>query len=99
MCIESVKKYNKRASKSIASFKDEGETVAIIGKGRNTEEQSLVLVEKGSYVGFGFFDREASISDFESAKNYVKPSVENRTVQNLINSYITNPRGAEVVVF
>lgn len=99
MCIESVKKYNKRASKSIASFKDEGGTVAIIGKGRNTEEQSLVLVEKGSYVGFGFFEREASISDFESAKNYVKPSVENRTVQNLINSYITNPRGAEVVVF
>ena len=99
MCIESVKKYNKRVLKSIVSFRDEGETVAIIGKGRNTEEQSLVLVEKGTYVGFGFFDREASISDFESAKNYVKRSVETRTVQNLINSYITNPRGAEVVVF
>ena len=81
------------------SFRDEGETVAIIGKGRNTEEQSLVLVEKGTYFGFGFFDREASISDFESAKNYVTRSVETRTVQNLINSYITNPRGAEVVIF
>ncbi len=99
MSIESVKKYNKRASKAIASFRDEGETVAIIGRGRNTEEQSLVLVEKGIYVGFGFFDRESSIVDFESARNYVKPSVETRTVQNLINSYITNPRGAEVVVF
>lgn len=99
MCIESVKTYNKRVSKAIASFRDEGGTVAIIGKGRNTEEQSLVLVEKGAYVGFGFFDRESSIADFESARNYVKPSVETRTVQNLINSYITNPRGAEVVVF
>lgn len=99
MCIESVKKYNRRVLKSIASFRDEGETVAIIGKGRSADEQSLVLVEKGNYVGFGFFDREASISDFESAKNYVKRSVETRTVQNLINSYITNPRGAEVVVF
>jgi len=99
MGIEPVEKYNKRVESSISAFKDEGETVAIIGKGRNTEEQSLVLVEKGTYVGFGFFDREASISDFESAKNYIKPSVETRTVQNLVNSYITNPRGAEVVVF
>ncbi len=99
MGIETVKKYNRRVEKSIKAFRDEGETVAIIGKGRNTEEQSLVLVEKGTYVGFGFFDREASISDFESAKNYIKRSVETRTVQNLINSYISNPRGAEVVVF
>lgn len=99
MCIESVKKYNKRVWKAITAFRAAGETVAIIGKGRSTEEQSLVLVEKGAYVGFGFFDRASSISDFESARNYVKPSVETRTVQNLINSYITNPRGAEVVVF
>jgi DNA polymerase-3 subunit epsilon len=99
MGIESVKLYNARVEQAIRAFRDEGETVAIIGKGRNIDEQSLVLVERGAYVGFGFFDREASISDFESAKNYIKPSIETRTVQNLINSYITNPRGLEVVVF
>jgi DNA polymerase-3 subunit epsilon len=99
MGIESVKHYNERVEQSIRAFKDDGETVAIIGKGRKLGEQSLVLVERGSYVGFGFFDREASISDFESARNYIKPSIETRTVQNLINSYITNPRGSEVVVF
>jgi DNA polymerase-3 subunit epsilon len=99
MGIESVLIYNRRVEQAIRAFSDEGETVAIIGKGRSKDEQSLVLVEKGAYVGFGFFDRDASISDFESARNYVRPSVETRTVQNLINSYITNPRGAEVVVF
>lgn len=99
MGIESVKHYNTRVEQAIRAFRDEGDTVAIIGKGRNVGEQSLVLVERGAYVGFGFFDREASIRDFESAKNYIKPSVETRTVQNLINAYITNPRGLEVVVF
>jgi DNA polymerase-3 subunit epsilon len=99
MGIESVKHYNSRIEQAIRAFRDEGETVAIIGKGRKLGEQSLVLVERGSYVGFGFFDREASISDFESARTYIKPSIETRTVQNLINSYITNPRGSEVVVF
>jgi len=99
MGVESVKEYNGRIEQAIKAFTDEGETVAIIGKGRNLGEQSLVLVDKGIYVGFGFFDQEASFRDFESARTYVKPSVETRTVQNLINSYIANPRGSEVVVF
>src|SRR5690349_18648594 len=53
MGIESEKKYNKRALTAIASFKGTGESVAIIGKGRNTDERGMVLVEKGNYLGFG----------------------------------------------
>ncbi|MBT1698652.1 GIY-YIG nuclease family protein [Fulvivirgaceae bacterium PWU4] len=99
MCIESVKKYNKRIERAISSLSSQGSSVAIIGKGRNVDEQSLVLVEKGSYLGFGFFDSNVSISDLESARNFVRKSVETPTVQNLINSYISNPRGAEVINF
>jgi DNA polymerase III subunit epsilon len=98
--VESTRKYNKRIEKAIRSFKEDGETAAIIGRGRSAEEQSVVLVEKGNYVGFGFFDRQiTSIADFESAKTLIKPSFETPTVQNLINSYLTNPRGAEVLMF
>lgn len=97
--VESIKKYNRRVEKAIASFSGDGETAAIIGRGRNTDEQSLVLIEKGNYIGFGFFDHSVSIVDFESAKTFVRPSVETRTVQNLVNSYLTNPRGAELIVF
>ncbi|HKZ38385.1 MAG TPA: exonuclease domain-containing protein [Chryseolinea sp.] len=99
MGVETNKEYNERVTKAIESFREEGETVAIIGKGRNIEEQSLVLVEKGAYWGFGFFDKQNSISDFESAKTFVKRSVETPTVQSLINGYVTNPRGSEIVVF
>jgi DNA polymerase-3 subunit epsilon len=99
MNMETVKKYNKRAEKAMFSFLENGSTVAIIGKGRNLEEQSLVLVEKGNYLGYGFFDSQVSISNIESARTFVKRSVETPTVQNLINSYITNPRGAEVITF
>jgi len=97
--VESAKKYNKRIEKALRTFKEAGETAAIIGKGRNNEEQSLVLVDNGTYVGYGFFDNDSSISDFESARQFVKTGVETRTVQNLINAYITNPRGTKVVVF
>lgn len=99
MGVESAANYNQRVENAIQSFKAQGESVAIIGRGRNIEEQSLVLVEKGTYVGYGFFDKYNSISDFESAKTLVKRSVETPTVQSLVNGYVINPRGASVVVF
>jgi len=99
MGIESAKKYNKRVQKAIQSFTEEGETAAIIGRGRNDGEQSLVLIEKGSYLGYGFYDQHVPIGDFETAKLHVRPSNETRVVQNLIKSYLTNPRGAELIMF
>jgi DNA polymerase III subunit epsilon len=97
--VEPVKKYNKRAQKAVDSFYEQGGSLAIIGQGRKANEQSLVLLENGNYVGFGFFDKEESVRDFEAARNHIKPSKENRIVQNLVNSFLANPRGAEVVVF
>jgi DNA polymerase III subunit epsilon len=99
MCVEAVKKYNNRCENAINSFSSQGNSVAIIGKGRSADEQSLVLVEKGNYFGYGFFDSQAAIADFEAARTYVRKSAETPTVQNLINSYLMNPRGAEVVIF
>lgn len=98
MGMETSKKYNKKIQKAVQSFAGGGNTVAIIGKGRKLDEQSLVLIEQGNYFGFGFFDSQASISDLASARSYVKKGVETPTVQNLINSYLMNPRGSQVVV-
>ena len=99
MGVETVKKYNRKVVSAIESFHERGSSVAIIGKGRHQDEQSLVLIDEGNYFGFGFFGRDVSIADMESARTYVRKSTETTTVQNLINSYITNPRGSEVITF
>lgn len=97
--VEKAKKYNKRGQKAIDSFFEGGQTVAILGKGRKPEEKSVVLVENGNYLGFGFYDESESITNLEAAKHFIKPSKENRVVQNIINSYLTNPRGVELISF
>jgi len=97
--VESVKKYNKRTQKAIDSFFEAGESIAIIGSGRMSGEKSLVLIENGNYIGFGFVPKEESINSIGLARNFIKPSKDNRVVQNLVNSYLQNPRGADVVVF
>jgi DNA polymerase-3 subunit epsilon len=97
--VESVKKYNKRAQKAVDSFHEQGDSLVIIGRGRSSTENSLVLLEGGNYIGFGFFDKHEKIESFESARNFIKVGKDNRTVQNLINSFLVNPKGAEVIIF
>ncbi len=98
MGLETARKYNRRVEKAIRSFCDKGSNAAIIGKGRHRDEHSLVLVEEGNYGGFGFFNCDVSISDLESAKTYVGKSTQTSVAQNLVNSYLMNPRGAEVIM-
>ncbi len=97
--VEKTKKYNKKVQQAIDSFFESGSSAAIIGQGREDGERSLVLVEKGNYLGFGFYDQQKKISDFESAKNFIRLSKDNRVVQHLVNSYLINPKGVEVVQF
>jgi len=97
--IESVKKYNKRLLKAIQSFQEPGGTLAIIGKGRTTLEASIVLVEKGNYLGYGFISNETAITSFDEARHFVRSGKETPTVQNLINAYVGNPRGSEIIYF
>jgi DNA polymerase III subunit epsilon len=95
--VETIKKYNKRTQRAIDSFFETGESVAIIGQGREAEEKSLVFIENGNYVGFGYVPKDETIGSIDSIRSFIKPTKDNRVVQNLINSYLLNPRGAEVV--
>ena len=54
----------------------------------------IILEEKRE-----LFDRAEMITDLESARNHIAISKDNRVVQNLINSYLLNPRGVEVINF
>ena len=97
--IEKEKKYNKRAQRVIDTFFSQRPTVAIVGKGRSPEEKSVVLMENGNYLGYGFFDEKNTISSLEVARGFIQPAKDSRAIQHIVNAYIANPQGAEVVVF
>lgn len=96
---ESSEFYNKRVQQSIDSISEQEQSLAIIGRGRTADEQSLVLIEKGNFLGFGYVDKSASVSSLNEARNFIKAGKENRIAQNIINSFLLNPRGQEIVVF
>ncbi len=97
--IEKGKKYNSRAQKAIHSFSEQKPTVAIVDKGRRPAEKSVVLMENGNYLGYGFFDEKQDITTLEAARAFIQPAKDNRAIQNIVHAYIANPRGAELLVF
>jgi DNA polymerase III subunit epsilon len=91
--------YNARIQEAIRSISENGESLAVVGRGRTAQEQSLVLLEKGELVGFGYLDKTNSLSSLEEAKLYVKPMKENRIAQNLVNSFLVSAHNSEIVLF
>lgn len=99
MQIEEPKLYNERVKQAIDSISEQEQSLAIVGRGRNTDEHSIVVVEKGVFLGFGYFDKSENFSSLGEAKLYIKAGKENRMVQNIVNSYLLNPKGGSLVIF
>lgn len=99
MGVEQPDAYNVRCVAAVSSFYEGHGSAVLVGKGRTGREQSLVLVENGKFFGFGFLDRKAPIDDFTSLRKVIARGQETPTVQNLINSYLLNPRDARLVVY
>ena len=63
-------------------------------------EQSLVLVENGRYVGFGYVDETFTARSLRDFREAVTPYHDNKDVQQIIRNYVrTKRKGERVKVF
>lgn len=96
---EDAASYNDRTQRMITSFGEQGVSAAILGRGRNPEEQSVILVEEGRYIGFGFVDRGLPVDSIDAVRQRVTPGRDNRVAQSLVSAVLRNPDGREVIYF
>ncbi|MFN3939660.1 MAG: exonuclease domain-containing protein [Chitinophagales bacterium] len=89
-CIagESPALYNARVQQMIASEIEDNRTYFIIGKGRQKEEHSIVYVENGHYLGFGFYAGNISAVAMEDLKDCIKWRPDNPDIQRLLAQYL-----------
>ena len=100
-CIgkEKSDSYNQRVRESIKQFEYIHQNMVILDKGRTLNEKSVVLIENGKFLGFGFVDLtyfEGSIDEF---KDCIKQHVDNRDIQKIINSYLLKKKVEKVIEF
>ena len=100
-CIgkESAKTYNERAQKLIKNFDLVEENVLIIDGGRTLEERSAILIEKGIYKGFGYFDISGTYVSVEDLKSCIKQVKDTREVRQIINSWLRRHKPEKLLYF
>lgn len=80
--------YNLRVEAARSAFKSDGRSYAVIDSGRSVDECSVVVIEDGKYLGFGFLRKEKVPRDFFAAKESIQHYKDNREVHTIIQSYL-----------
>jgi DNA polymerase III subunit epsilon len=91
--------YNDRTQEMVESFEVEGLDAAIFGSGRTAGEQSVILVEQGKYIGFGFLDSTVTVTDLAAIRARITPARDNRVAQSIVSAVLQNPEGRKVIYF
>ena len=98
-CIGNVKtgKYNKRVNKMILAFQTENESMAILGAGRAHDESSVVWIENGKYMGFGYFNNSFDLTHTLELKSFIKHYEDNQDIQRILQMYLRNKKDYRIL--
>jgi DNA polymerase III subunit epsilon len=100
-CIgnESSESYNRRAMQVISRYDFGIDNLLIVDSGRNQEERSVVKIEKGKFIGFGYFTAAFAEDDQGILHECIHPYPDNREVQQIIRQYLRNNKVHRLVVY
>ena len=89
-CIQSETSvnYNIRVQQFIDKSSYEFDDMLLIDKGRSIEEHSVILIENGTYRGYGFFNLNFQINNPEVLKSIINVMENNRDTKHIIQSYL-----------
>lgn len=98
-CIgnEPPQEYNKRVQEFVDNNSFYNQSMIIIDRGRTMDERSAVLIEKGEYKGYAFFNLNYQITKIDILKNILIPMENSKDAKNIIKSYIRKKKALKIV--
>ncbi len=98
-CIgnEPPQEYNKRVQEFVDNNSFYNQSMIIIDRGRTVDERSAVLIEKGEYKGYAFFNLNYQITKIDILKNILIPMENSKDAQNIIKSYIRKKKALKIL--
>jgi DNA polymerase-3 subunit epsilon len=100
-CTQKItpEEYNSRVQVFIDKNLFDNKNMIIIDKGRKTGEHSAILIEKGVYKGYSFYDLNYQINNPEILKNILVPMPDNRNSRAYIQNYLRKNRVLKIINF
>jgi DNA polymerase-3 subunit epsilon len=98
-CIgkESPGIYNNRVTKALGTFYYNHNNLLIIDEGRNQAERSVVRIENGKYIGFGYLNVEESYVHIDSFLDCIKIYEDNRDIHQIIKTYLNHNNVEKII--
>lgn len=97
MGYETPEEYNQRVDQAKRSLGLVVENILVIGQGRTEEEYSLVQVEDGKYVGYGFIEKDEANQPLENILEYVRKQNDNPDTRKIIQTYLAKNKKDKVI--
>lgn len=85
-CNRTVSEYNALVEEALEFVQNSKPSFMLVDSGRNAQESSCILIEKGKLFGMGYFEHEA-VSHIDEIKTRLNPYPSNSYVLNLILKY------------
>jgi DNA polymerase-3 subunit epsilon len=99
MGFEPPEEYNGRVQTAMESLGMTIENTLVIGKGRTAEEYSLVQIEDGKYIGYGFIEKEEANQPLEEILGHIRKQKDNPDTRNIIRNYLSKNKRDKVIVY
>lgn len=95
----SAQEYNQKVDSALQQFNKAQKKCAILGRGREDGEQSVVVMDGERYLGFGFLDSGIDGRPFEEIAEEIERYPESSTIRNILHKHLSNPGALRVVYF
>ena len=94
---EPAESYNKRVQQLINNVEFLHADMLILDRGRNPEEQSVILIENNKLVGFGYINLSHQITHPQALKNIIYTMKDTREARHIIKSQLRKHKTIKVI--
>jgi DNA polymerase III subunit epsilon len=100
-CIqaEAVSTYNKRAEALLDGLRLDRGNVLIIDKGKSEDERSIVRIEKGMYMGYGYISVNDTYLGIDQMLESIKPGLDNRDIRQILTNWLKNNKVEKMLYY
>lgn len=94
---ETPDEYNDRVKNLIDRYSYENQNMLLIGRGREVDEKSALLIEDGEFKGVGYYNLNHQINNLDIIRSIITPMKNNRDAQHIIQSFLRKKHHFKII--
>jgi len=95
--LENPANYNVRVNKSIYALKFRSPNFFVIDQGRTNDENAIIKIVNGSFIGFGYASTDNSSNDMEFLHDCIQKYNDNRDIHVIIKGYLNRSKNLRII--